>query len=145
MLVTTVFAYIKAIGTYIQILGLIISGPISLALGAIPSFEKQTVKWFKSLLAKSLSIPLMFGILDLSRVLSWNLLFDMVGLTDNPDWGGIDEAINVGISQFLGIRSILATIIACIVLIGGALYARKVPEKLEELIMGEDAAKPKRK
>jgi hypothetical protein len=67
LLVVTILVYLKTLIIYVRMLGSVVFSPLIFAWGAIPGNDAATINWFKSMVAKLISVVGMYFLLKLSE------------------------------------------------------------------------------
>jgi hypothetical protein len=110
---------LKIIIIYLKMLMMIISAPITFAMGAVPGKDDATVNWFKKMGIHTISIFAMAVIIQLTRIFAAALMVELSG-----SWAGF------------GVSIILGPLILVFVYVFGFNQARTIPEKIDAAIMG---------
>lgn len=123
--IITIIAWLRALiaiyMTYLKFLLHIIAAPIVFMLGAVPGNEKATVNWFKKAIAYMLGMFAASITIQLTKVIAYEAVAEMIG-TQN---------FAVALTLFI------APLLIFVILIYGFNLARKMPKKLEDLILGQ--------
>jgi hypothetical protein len=127
-----VMAWFEFMKTYLKILVAIVAAPITFSLGAIPGNEAATQNWFKAFGAAIITLPA----INLMVKLTTKLSIHLVGQLGQAGASSVTGGALLG--SFLGI------FITPLILIFGFSYARKIPEKINTLVVGPPPKGPKK-
>jgi len=126
LLILLITAYIKVWILYIKLIFSTVTSPLTFAFSAIPGNEHMINDWFKSYLAKALSIPAMFFGINVSLgILAEFLNSQLASAGDISDGGGE------------GFGILFALIAGPLIAMWGLKFCTQIPAKIEAMIVGQ--------